>query len=146
MLSSMSKNLMDDLTSPRRESTFSPNNEISSLKKIFAAIGVTVTVTGDLPSDEETARAVIEIISESVTNAVRHALATEIAISAQSSEGAFTMIIVDNGTPLRPPAEMTEGGGISGMRDKLSKLGGTLAVTASPKFKLTIQIPGGETK
>jgi len=146
ILASMSQSLMDDLKSVRSASVFSPADEIKTLKKIFAAIGVTIAVSGDMPPDEEIARTVIEIISESVTNAVRHALATEIYVSTHAGANEYTMIITDNGNPPESKYPTAEGGGISGMREKLGKLSGTLSVTRTPKFVLTIQIPGGETK
>ena len=62
-------------------------------------------------------RLLIEIIQEAVTNAVRHGFATEVNVRISDQQQFCQLQITDNGYP--PSEPIIEGGGISGIRDKV---------------------------
>lgn len=84
-----------------------------------------------LSLDEPTRTAVFRIVQESLRNAVRHAVATEIRISAHRDKDSVTLLIEDNGRGLSE-AEQNRGNswGIVGMRERARALGGELRIDA----------------
>ncbi|HCC35745.1 MAG TPA: hypothetical protein DEQ02_09010 [Ruminococcaceae bacterium] len=137
LLSSLSLGLMDELKAA--ESANSPQNDMDILKQTFESIGVEIKFDGELPQDDEKGKLFIDISKEAVTNAVRHGFATKVCITMRVEEGRRKIKITDNGG--LPVVEIKEGGGISGMRNRLKAFGGRLNVAARPGFTLTVDLP-----
>jgi len=91
----------------------------------------------DLRLDES--RVLFRVIQESITNAVKHGKATRISVNIKAEKRMLKFIIEDNGIG----AEYTEGFGITSMRERLGKLGGTLKIDASSGFKVMGEFPLG---
>ena len=90
-----------------------------------AAIPVQVeAVPGDRLPDAVEAAAYF-VVNEAVTNAAKHARASFVRVSARQQDGALVVEVVDDGCG---GAEIVPGGGISGLRDRVEALGGTLTV------------------
>jgi len=102
---------------------------------------VEIEFDGTLPADEAKSRLFVDISREAITNAVRHGFATKVFINADRMDSAYRLCVTDNGHP--PSGQIEEGGGISGIRQKLKALGGSLAVNVMPAFTLTITLPVG---
>lgn len=140
MLQSLSADLLEQLTA--EPSLPTPAEELAHLGQIFRSIGVAIHVDGALPAEDAKARLLMDVIRESVANAVRHGFATEVFIQARQEDGAHRLRIDNNG---HPPAEtLTEGGGISAMRERLKEGGGTLDIVPSPRFTVSAILPGGD--
>ncbi|WP_230858182.1 sensor histidine kinase [Actinoplanes aureus] len=73
------------------------------------------------------ASAVYRVVQESLTNTVRHAGATRATVTLRYSPDRVLVDVQDNGNT---PAEVTDGHGIAGMRERVAALGG--ALTAGP--------------
>ncbi|MBP5211633.1 MAG: hypothetical protein J6Z30_02125, partial [Pyramidobacter sp.] len=131
--------LIDDL---RADVTIPASRLLSDLQKSFEFVGVTLSVRGELPRDERAASALIKIVREAATNAARHANATRIDASFERDGGETVMRITDNGTA--PADELREGQGLKGMRERAAELGGTVEVSLSPRFALTVRLPSLE--
>jgi hypothetical protein len=127
-----------ELTSHRQKP--SPRDRLDILRQAFTSIGVEVIFDGEFPGGEAGWLAV-DIIREAVSNAVRHGFATRVDIKMESANG-FSIVITDNGRP--PSAEITEGGGLSGIREKVKAFNGTVNITHSPQFTLRVSY-GGDT-
>src|SRR4051794_2341946 len=69
------------------------------------------------------------VIAESVTNAVKHAEATRIAVRIEQAPGALQITIEDDG---RGGADLAAGTGLRGLADRVEALGGRLAVADRP--------------
>lgn len=121
---------------------FMPAEELENIRKTFAAIGITLEADGSLPQESEKARLFVEVIRESVTNAVRHGLATHIYADMQSGGGLYTLAISNNGH--LPQAPIVEGGGIGGMREKIKHHGGAIDLTTYPAFTVSVALPKGD--
>ena len=119
-----------------------PLEEIDKLRQVFGSIGAEIVFDGALPAREVTARLFIDIIKESVTNAVRHGFASEISVHSFRMDGIWFLNIQNNGHP--PLLPIIEGGGIGGMRERLAPEGGTLELLLTPRFTVSITLPGGE--
>ena len=128
--------LIDDL---RADVTIPAARLLADLQKSFAFIGITLDVDGRLPGDERLAAALIKIVREAATNAVRHAGASRIDVEIAHAGGETVMRISDDGTA--PAKPFREGQGLAGMRERAAELGGTLTVTTEPHFRLTVRVP-----
>ena len=137
------QNLLSDLKSG--QSAASPRDKLENFSRTFQTIGVEIHLDGDLPGDDMKGYMVVDIISESVINAVRHGFASKIFVQIDHFEGAWQLEITDNGNGHSPLLPIREGGGIGGMRGKVEAHGGSLVVTNQPHFILRVVLPGGET-
>ncbi|MBO1331174.1 sensor histidine kinase [Streptomyces sp. VRA16 Mangrove soil] len=97
-----------------------------------AGIPVTLTVGGrERPLAPALDRTVYRIVQEALTNVARHAgAATPTEVQLTYGEAELTVRVTDEGAadPDRPP---TEGTGLTGMRERVDAVGGTL--TAGPR-------------
>ena len=131
--------LIDDL---RADVTIPAARLLSDLQKSFAVVGIELDMRGELPGDERAASALIKIVREAATNAARHANATKIDVSLERDGHETVMRVRDNGTAAA--AELREGQGLKGMRERAAELGGTIEVELSPRFLLTVRLPSIE--
>lgn len=65
-------------------------------------------------------------VSESLTNVLKHARASRVAIDLTASNGSLVVEVRDNGSGL--PAEVRAGAGLTAMRDRIEAVGGTVQV------------------
>ncbi|MEU3790913.1 sensor histidine kinase [Streptomyces fructofermentans] len=108
-----------------------------------AGLAVGLTVTGrERPLTATVDRAAYRIVQEALTNAVRHAGHASVAVRLDYEERELAIRIDDDGTaePSRPPAE---GIGLTGMRERVAALGGTLhaAPRAEGGFSVRARLP-----
>ncbi|VEB87271.1 nitrate/nitrite sensor protein NarQ [Citrobacter koseri] len=69
----------------------------------------------------------LQIVREAVLNAIKHASATEIAVSCVTApDGNHTVYIRDNGVGIGEPNEPTGHYGLNIMRERAERLSGTL--------------------
>jgi signal transduction histidine kinase len=90
--------------------------------------------------DPARAHAVLRCVQEAVTNAIRHAGATElIVILKQLPDGTMTVSAQDDGRG----GPVVAGQGLTGMRDRFEALGGSLSFSSTPGkgFALAGSIP-----
>lgn len=70
----------------------------------------------------------LQIIREAVVNAIKHANASEIAVSCVTApDGNHTVFIRDNGIGIGDPTEPEGHYGLNIMRERAERLGGTLS-------------------
>ena len=134
LLRSFAQGLPKELTELSADTSYS----LDTLVKAFQGLGVTIQVEGSLPPKEDVARSFAEIAAEAVTNAVRHGYASEVKITIENRQHRWTMDITDSGIP---PAQISEGGGLTGMRRKAQRLGGKFSYEISPHFTIHLSIP-----
>jgi len=88
-----------------------------------------------LPTDVETT--MYRIVLEALTNIARHAGASRISILLTRKERAVVVVIEDDGAGF-DPGHATAGLGLTGMRERVTLLGGRLRVEANPGRGATI--------
>ena len=89
-----------------------------------APLPVSIATTEErFAPDAETTAYFVAI--EALTNAVKHAHASRVALSADRRDGALVLRVADDGIGGATPHE---GSGLSGMADRLAAVGGTLQV------------------
>ena len=72
--------------------------------------------------------AVFRIVQECLSNVHRHARTKTASLCLHADGGAWVLTLRDGGSGLAVPAEIEEGTGISGMRERLAQFGGILEV------------------
>ena len=84
---------------------------------------------GDLPAAVEVAA--YRIVQEALTNVVRHAGVHAAEVRFRVGDGALELAVADAGRGI--PAQRTAGVGTASMRERAEELGGTCAVSSTPK-------------
>jgi signal transduction histidine kinase len=92
------------------------------------------TVTGRLPDPAELAA--YFVVSEALTNVVKHASATQASVLLEREPGLLRVTVADDGAG---GARMTAGSGLAGLRDRLDALDATLAIASPPGQGTTIR-------
>jgi signal transduction histidine kinase len=82
------------------------------------------------------------IASEGLTNAVKHANASKVALSAERANGRLTISVADDGVG---GAAEADGSGLRGLADRIAAQGGTLDIRSEPGAgtTLTAELPCG---
>lgn len=105
-------------------------DELSALAEQARGNGLDVRIVElgdqrDMP--DALGRAAYRIAQETLTNVIRHANATEVTVTLDRGPDALTMTVRDDG---QGAAEVVEGNGVRGMRERAAELGGQLHVTS----------------
>jgi signal transduction histidine kinase len=85
--------------------------------------------------DLDQAEALLRCAQEAITNALRHGRATRIGVRLHRAEGALELEVENDGIA---PAKIEAGNGLTGMRERLHALGGTLALMPTPPRGLRV--------
>ena len=113
-------------------------DDLEYAKERAAALGVSVLTGGDFPRDTAARRIFALAVRECVTNCVRHAGGNKVFAFASCENGCNKLKITNNGAP--PEGEITEGGGLSALRRRIEKSGGTMEIKSLPLFELHITL------
>lgn len=112
-----------------------------SLTEGLPGLRVNLRLPDDLTAlDPARADAILRCVQELITNTLRHAQAQELSIEIrQATDGALSIAARDDGRG----GEAIEGHGLSGMRERIEALGGSLSIAAAPGrgFSVHAQIP-----
>lgn len=86
------------------------------------------------PISSEVRRQIVLAVKEALTNAVKHARASEIHAALRIENGHFVVSISDNGRgfSIGPEGEPGAGNGLSNMRDRLHAVGGCCEINSRP--------------
>lgn len=100
--------------------------------------GVTVRVRGPVPVGAA-AELLYAAMQVCLSNAVQYAQATELTAHIWEDGDRYNILLRNNGKP--PEKTITEGGGLSNLRRRIERAGGTMTVQSLPEFALVIGIP-----
>jgi signal transduction histidine kinase len=100
-----------------------------------------VHADGRLPAESEATA--YYVVSEAFANAVKHASASAVDIRVEAAEGTLTVQVSDDGVG---GADISRGSGLTGIRDRVEAVGGTLAVHSpvGSGTVLTARLPLGD--
>lgn len=99
---------------------------MAELNAAAAMLDCKICLMGELPENEETAYLVVSAAREALTNAIKHAGADTIYVLIERKALVYSVTIYDNGTA--KSEEISEGGGLSGLRKKIEKDGSKMIV------------------
>ncbi len=109
------------------------------IRKTCESIHLHFVKTGELPGEERVAYILTCAVRECVTNAARYADASELYADFTENECEAAVTVYNNGKS--PDSEIVEGGGLSTLRRRVERAGGTMIVQSLPKFQLTVTVP-----
>jgi two-component system, NarL family, sensor histidine kinase LiaS len=130
---------------------------VGALQKLATTYGerLGMNVTTNLQPvavDVKAEHALLRIAQESLTNAARHARASQVSLSLSGSSGNALLVVSDNGDGISAPdraAERSQGGnglGLRIMRERVEELHGTFELSTAPGLgtRIAVAIPVGE--
>lgn len=109
---------------------------LEALAQPIPGVRIAIDIEDHLRVDDlEQAETLLRCAQEAITNALRHGRAGEIRIALQRIDGALTLSIANDGLA---PARIDFGNGLTGMRERLDAVGGTLEIVATPPRGLQV--------
>lgn len=104
--------------------------------------GTAVSLTGHGPDDVPThvRHGLAQVVREATSNAVRHGKATAVVIRVHVAPGSLRVVVADDGKGFDVGAARTGGFGLRSMRERVEKLGGTLAVRSEPGSGTEVEV------
>ena len=109
------------------------------LMQVAELIGCKVIFLGEQPKSRKALQLLYAAIREALTNAVRHVNATELMVKIEQDEKSYHIEISDNGSV--SVSSITEGNGLSALRQRLEQEGASLKVLCDNSVSLIIDIP-----
>ena len=128
---SLLKTMLDEIDN---EDISEAQNLQNSIVTAFEMIGFNIEISGEIPKETPKAKALVKIIRECATNAIRHANATKLFVNISDNK----IEIYDNGKFANK--SIIEGTGIKGMRLNAETLGGELIISKDIGFKVVIEM------
>ena len=128
---SLLKTMLDEIDN---EDISEAQNLQNSIVTAFEMIGFNIEILGEIPKETPKAKALVKIIRECATNAIRHANATKLFVNISNNK----IEISDNGK--KQNTSFIEGTGIKGMRLNAETLGGELIISKDIGFKVVIEM------
>lgn len=118
-------------------------NEYSELMDFAEKLGITIYISDENDynmREFQASEACYALLREAAINAKRHAEADALYVSVDSSDPKGTRYIIwDNGKQSEGPVE--EGGGISSVRQRVEREGGSLKMETEDRIRLTLWMP-----
>lgn len=128
---SLLKTMLDEIDN---EDISEAQNLQNSIVTAFEMIGFNIEISGEIPKETPKAKALVKIIRECATNAIRHANATKLFVNISNNK----IEISDNGK--KQNTSFIEGTGIKGMRLNAKTLGRELIISKDIGFKVVIEM------
>lgn len=109
---------------------------LEALAQPIPGVRIAIDIEDHLRVDDlEQAEALLRCAQEAITNALRHGRANEIRVALRRVDGALSFSIANDGVA---PARLDFGNGLTGMRERLQAVGGTLEVATTPPRGLRV--------
>ena len=114
-------------------------DEYVLLQNTAAQLGVRVLVRGTLPQSEPQKHVVTTAIHECFTNTLRHARGDKLQVLAEERGGDYVIRLTSNGE--QPAGPIRETGGLKSLRELTEYIGGTMELSYSPVYTVTLMLP-----
>lgn len=120
------------------------DNELENACEVLAAAGAQCELSvGILPGTPAARQTLAMAVRETTTNILRHSNATRVSITLTDAAHGFTLSISNNGVASQTPSTSTPGSGLTGLRERVGALGGTLTTTTdTDRFEVLVWVPG----
>ncbi|MBQ7992640.1 MAG: hypothetical protein IJ252_06395 [Solobacterium sp.] len=106
------------------------------------AIGVDVTITGVIPSEDPYRMILAAAIKECASNTIKHADGDSLLVDVQTSETEIIFTLCGNGR--QPEKEVRETGGLLSLRTLVENKKGTMRTGMIPEYHVQINLPKNE--
>lgn len=121
------------------------NDRYNNLLNAAKDVGIEVSLKGRVPADKTAFDVFIKALHTSITNAMKHADSENLYIDAKETISDYFFFFTNDGK--MPPADFSEGGGLSHLREYVEKNGGTMKILIEPPkatntgFTLSVKMP-----
>jgi signal transduction histidine kinase len=123
----------------KSESAAQEEDMLQEIRKTCEFMKLSFIKTGELPGQDDAAYLLVCAVRECVTNAVRYAKSSELYADFSETQNQVGVTVTNNG--IVPDGPIREGGGLSTLRRRIERAGGTMDVQSQPYFKLTVTVP-----
>ncbi len=118
--------------------------ELAGARALLASAGIQCRVIGDgstLPQPMQGALG--WVVREGITNLLRHSEARSCVVTLRVTPATVTLTMANNGVGPAAPAKVVFGGGLIGLTERITALGGALSATRTPPdgFELCVELP-----
>jgi signal transduction histidine kinase len=94
-----------------------------------------------IPLGDQQSTAVFRIVQEALTNILRHAQATRVAVAVQEEDGALVLTVTDDGRGITEAEKLNrESLGLLGMRERAHLIGGCVDIVGVPGSGTTLHV------
>lgn len=133
----------DVVATLREAERFDLKEALEALAQSVPTPAIHVDIAPGVRANPDQAHALVRCAQEAVTNAVRHAEASNLWLQV-TSDGEGVRLVARNDGSARPNAA-SAGSGLVGMRERVEALGGRLAVRSGGGFGFTVDawLPSG---
>ena len=121
------------------EADDSAGDPLAEALETAEAIGVDVSITGVIPPEGPARTVLAAAVGECATNTVKHADGDRLSVEIRKTGTETVFTLRNNGE--QPGKAVRESGGLLSLRSLAEKEGGTMRISASPDFELTIRLP-----
>ena len=111
------------------------------LAQAAEAVDVKLVFDGEIPKEQQLEEVVAAAIHECLTNTVKHADGSELAVHTMVENNMVTFELKNNGMP--PEGTVEEKGGLRTLRTIVEQHGGRMEILSRPEFLLRIQLRTG---
>ena len=111
------------------------------LAQAAEAVDVKLVFDGEIPKEQQLEEVVAAAIHECLTNTVKHADGSELAVHTMVENNMVTFELKNNGKP--PEGTVEEKGGLRTLRTIVEQHGGRMEILSRPEFLLRIQLRTG---
>lgn len=137
------RNMLREMRLAQKNSSLSLQRDLAELGCLFSRCTGTVVALeyGNWPHSfsPQLDSFFLSFLKESLTNAVKHGMATTVRVTCWYDGRVASMSIEDNGVGLQ--GALTLGIGLQSMREILAKLGGHMEISPGAGFTLRVEIP-----
>ncbi len=121
---------------------------LTAEQQSLTGIPIDLRVADLLEISRDEALTAYRIVQEALCNAARHAAPNRIHVAVTCVDAALTVVVDDDGHGFSPQDRLRVGLGLRGMCERVTRLGGTMAIESHPGDGATVRasIPlGGRT-
>ncbi|MBN1582765.1 MAG: response regulator [Anaerolineae bacterium] len=106
-----------------------------------SGVNARLLLQGRIELSEQVEKELYSIVMEALNNALKHAAATALTVKIGAPNGRIEIEIEDNGCGFDPGSTINMGGiGLSTMKERAERLGGTLTIRSAPGEGTTIHV------
>ncbi len=138
----LAKELLGDVRAAVGELRDRPAELTDALREVVADLPrprIHLDVDEDLIVDADRVATLVRCVQEVVTNTIRHAQADRLEIEVRAGEdGEVVLTAVDDGVGT---SALALGNGLTGLRERVDQLGGTVRFQGRPGFRVDVVLP-----
>ena len=137
--------LVSNITTKLRKKEIEPEDELASVIDAFAQAGVTITITGDGPTNPYSlvpspsrgdGPCLAEILREAATNALKHGHAQNVWVNIYRGDNSQAITITNDGEGAKMMPEL--GCWLRSMKAKIESAGGTFEISSTDPFTIVV--------